>query len=372
MELNAKQFVQSENHLLATIARAAELGLTRHNYGLLPLRTASKLYNGIRINEHVTGNVEVQLYTCRAVTASGFLIDFDADEAGGVPLIKSYSPSEDKNIRNRDIRKWDIILAVDPFDCEPCGELDPDEHPPRHPDAESRYTLYVMPAGDIDTMDFGRHYLTIGRVRKDGDRYVVDGNYIPPCTSMSSHPELADYFNNFQSLLSSVEKSSKEIVARIHHRANKAELAVNIYKMCEDILRYISKIFFDFRNRGRILPPIDTVNYVSSLAHVCYVSLTMLSARHKEEVLKYFYEWTNVSPGSFEEMFAQTLEIIYEHDDIRAMMVRCETFLNTFAELWERLSRLEYIGQHKENIVVSEHRTEKDATKSTNTWSPID
>lgn len=371
MELNAAQFVQSENHLLSTIAQTAGLYLTRYNYGLLPSRSGSNLYNGIRINEHVTGNIEVHLYNCHAVTASGFRIDFDADETGA-PIIKNYSPAEDKNIRNRDIRKWDIILSVDPFDCVPCGEPDPNEHPPRHPDSESRYTLYVMPAGDINTMDFGRHYLTIGRVRKDGDRYVVDGNYIPPCSTMSAHPELTDYFGLFESLFNSIEKSSKEIVTKVHHRANKAELAVNIFKMCGDILTYISGMYFNFRNKGRIMPPIDTVGYVSSLAHVCYVSITMLNSRQKEDILNYFYEWTNVSPGSFEEMFAQTLEVIYEHDDIRAMMVRCETFMRTFSELWECLSRREYIGQHKENLVVSEHSTEKDALKATKTWSPID
>ncbi len=371
MELNAAQFVQSENHLLSTISQTAGLYLTRYNYGLLPSRTESNRYNGIRVSEHVTGNVEVHLYDCRAVTASGFLVDFHADEAGA-PIIKNYTPAEDKNIRNRDIRTWDIILSVDPFDCAPCGEPDPDEHPPRHPDSESRYTLYVMPAGEIDTMNFGKHYLTIGRIRKDGSTHVVDGNYIPPCASMSSHPELTDYFGKFESLFNTIEKSSKEIVAKIHHRGNKADLAVNIYKMCEDILSYTSRIYFEFRNKGRILPPIDTVGYISSLAHVCYVSLTMMSSRHKEEVLKYFYEWTNVSPGSFDELFAQTLEIIYKHDDIRAMMVQCDGFMRTLAELWERLSRLEYIGQHRENIVVSEHSTERDAMKATKTWSPID
>lgn len=371
MELSAGQFVQSENFFLSAIAQGAMLNLTRYNYGLLPSRSGHKLYNGIRISEHITGHIEVQLYNCTAITASGFRIDFDADEAGA-PLIKNYSPAEDKNIRNRDIRHWDVILAVNPFECVPSGEPDPDEQPPRHPHSESRYTLYVMPAGDINTMEFGQHYLTIGRVRKDGDRYVVDTNYIPPCTGMSSHPELTDYFGSFESLFNGIEKSSKEIVKKIHDRANKADLAVNINTLCGDILRYIAGIYFDFRNKGRVAPPIETVNFVSSFAHTCYVSLTMLDTRHKEEMLKYFHEWTDVSPGSFEEMLAQSLEMMYEHDDIRAMMVRCENFMRTFSDLWERLSRLEYIGQRKENIVISERGPERETATPNRGWSLVD
>jgi hypothetical protein len=360
MSLSDKHFRQTENFFLAAIADMAKLGLHNFNYGLLPSRSGSNIYNGIRVNEHVTGRIEVQLYNCNAITASGFRVYYDADEAGKA-LVKDYAPSEDKNIRNRDIRQWDIILSVDPFDRTPVGNPDPDEAPPRHPDAESAYALYVMPAGDINTMEFGRHHLTIGRVRKDGDRFSVDTQYIPPSTSMSAHPELSDYYHSFATMFSSIEKSSKTILEKIHERNNKSELALNVQAVCHDVLRYISRIYFDFRNRGRVAPPIETVNYISSMAHTVYIALSFLTSKQKEEMLKYFYEWTDFAPGAFDELLSSTLDIIYEHNDLRAMMVRSEHFLRTFSSLWERLARLEFIGQHKDNIIVSERGPEKKA-----------
>lgn len=363
MNISDDQFRQTENFFLSTIADSVRLGLANYNYGLLPSRSQKGVYNGIRVNEHITGNIEVQLYNCSAITASGFRIDFDSDESG-TPLMKSYSPAEDKNIRNRDIRQWDIILAVDPFSRTPVGEPDPEEIPPRHPDADSSYALYVMPAGDINTMEFGRHHLTIGRIRKDGDRYSVDSQYIPPCASMSSHPELLDYYNSFASMFSSIEKSSKAIIEKIHERSNKSDLAVNIQAVCHDVLRYIARIYFEFRNKGRIAPPIDVVNYVSSTAHTFYAALTLINSRQKEEMLKYFYEWTDVAPGAFEELLSATLDMMYEHDNIRSMMVRAEHFMRTVSDLWVRLARLEFIGQRKESIVVSANDQEKKSSGS--------
>ena len=371
MSLSSKQFVQAENYFLSAIAENAGLNLSMCNYGLLPSKTDHGLYNGIRVNEHATGRIEVQLYSCRAITASGYQIDFNAEESGA-PLVKHYNPLKDKNIRNRDIRRWDVILSVDPFNREPMGEPDPEEVPPRHPDCQSTYALYVMPEGDINTMEFGRHYMTIGRVRKDGERYVVDTNYIPPSASMSSHPELLDYYNRFSSFFVSIENSSKIILGKIHKHSGKNDLAAHIHIMCKEVLRYISQIFFDLRNSARGAAPIEMVNYVSSLAHVCYISMIFLNSKHKEEMLKYFYEWTDIAPGSFEELIADTLEIIYEHDNLRAMMVRSETFLHTFTELWERMGKLEYIGQHKESIVVSERKQNRGNEGITRTWSVTD
>ena len=89
-------------------------------------------------------------------------------------------------------------------------------------------------------------------------------------------------------------------------------------------------------------------------------------------VPKYFYEWSDVTPGSFDEQLADTLEMLYEHTDIRASMVRAYSFMYTLTELWQRLSTLEYIGQHKENIVVSERTTGNNTTGQNKTWSIMD
>jgi len=367
MNVSAKHFIQTEDFFIDSSRDYASLRLTNANYGLLPTADDTDNSNGIRISEHVTGHIEIKLLHCNAITASGIRINFNPKE--GASLIKDYSPESAS--KDKETKQWDIILVTDPFKRIATGDLDAQETPPRHPNAETMYELQVQPSGKLNTKEFGLHQLTIGRIRKSADRYVVDGNYIPPCTSMGSHPDLLIYYNSFAQQLSSIEKSSKSIISKVLNKQNQTELAENIRQICEEVLRFISAIYFDFRNKGRYLPPIEIVKYFSTLAHICFVSLNFIKSSEKEDLLKYFYEWSDITPGSFEEMLANTLDLMYEHDKIRSTMINIEAFITTISELWIKLSQLEYIGQHKENIIVSEQTIQSETTQKTK-WSIID
>jgi len=115
------------------------------------------------------------------------------------------------------------------------------------------------------------------------------------------------------------------------------------------------------------------VDFCSTLAHTCFAALNFNSTTDKEEMLKYFYEWSDVTPGTFEELLAGTLGIVYDHENIRVIMLQAESFLTTMSELWIRLSTLEYIGQHKGNIVVAERLGQNQQAKpQVGGWSILD
>jgi hypothetical protein len=88
--------------------------------------------------------------------------------------------------------------------------------------------------------------------------------------------------------------------------------------------------------------------------------------------MKYFYEWSDITPGSFEVLLASNLVIMYEHDNIRTIMLQMESFLRIMSELWHKMSALEYIGQHKENIIVSERMHQTETVKVKNGWTILD
>ncbi len=371
MSVSAKHFVQTEDYFIDLSRDYASLQITNYNYGLLPTGSSNNISNGIRISEHITGHIEIKLMQCNAITSSGIRISFNPDNEEY--LMKNYSPetSSSKGLSYKETKQWDIILVANPFERKPTGELNVNETPPRHPHAESMYELQVVPTGEIETSSFGLHHLTIGRIKKNADRFEVDSNYIPPCTCMASHPDLMDYYNRFAQQLNSIEKSSKAIISKVQNRQNTSTIATNVEKVCQEVMRYIANIYFEFRNKGRALPPIDVVKYFSTLAHICYVSLSYMRSDDKEELLKYFYEWSDITPGSFEEILANSLELIYEHDKIRATMYQVDSFLTIFTELWVKLSQLDYIGQHKENIIVSERSNQIESTQKSS-WSIID
>lgn len=351
MKLSPSHFQQTENYVIAQLSDCRSIFQQKYGYGLLPISESSQDV-GIQIRESVSNHVEVRLHSCNAITASGERINFNISD-NEEPLKKVYSPHQDKSGREAKVTHWDVILTVNPYERVLCGELDPSQEPPRHPDCDSFYKLDVVPSADINISALGSHFLTIGKIRKDGERYMVDANYIPPCVNMASHPDLADYCREFDASLYSIRKSAKDIISKVYNRPSGSELAVNIRVLSEMILKYIASIHFNLKNRGLSISPITMTEYISALASHCFVSLVCLPSVQKDELLKYFYEWSDVTPGSFEELLAETMDMEYDHNNIRSVMVRLSGFVNTLCELLERLSRLEYIGQHKESLVVS-------------------
>jgi hypothetical protein len=373
MKINRKHLLQTEDYFIDVIRDTASMRLTDNNYGLLPPYKGETLSSDFEITNRLSNNVEIKLRRCNAITSGGCRININPTEFSEY-LHLEYAFDTDADYRKEDGENlyWDIILVIKPFNRIPAGIPNPEETPPRHPDASQTYTLFIKPAGQINSKAFGMHHLIIGRVIKKGDRYEVDPAYIPPSTSMSSHPDLKKYYEAFGQHLNDIETSSYKIIQKINERENNSGIAKNINRVSENLLNYIATIYFNYKNCGRFFTPSDTVNVFSSLAHVCFASIQYMAKKQKEEMLRYFYEWSDVTPGNLTELLTDTLEITYDHHDIRAMMESVDKFLSVFAALWVRLSTLEYIGQHKENIVVAEKTQKQVVTTSQSGWTILD
>jgi len=370
MKISKVHFQQTEDYFLDSLCDARAIRLTNTNYGLLPFSNSNEGSSEIEISERVTNKVEIKLRRCNAITAGGCRISYNPEPSEYMILTHSFDTDKDEDAHQS--RYWDVILSVNPYKRVPTGIPDEEENPPRHPYVATSYQLSFMPKGEIISDRLGLHHLVIGRIRQNGGRYEVDTNFIPPCTSMSSHPDLMHYYDRFGMLLNEIERTSKVIINKVQNKSHNSSIALHINSICRDIMRYIATIYFSYRNLGHEYTPVEVVNYFSTLAHTCYISLSFIGKNEKEELLKYFYEWSDVTPGSFEELLSNTLNIIYEHNNIRPVMTQVESFLQMFSELWIKLSMLEYIGQHKENIVVSERAQQQEGPKTKGGWTILD
>lgn len=369
MDVRFHMFEQTENYFTNAICDLSAIQLNKNNFGLLPSVDRKTNSSEFDISERVTGTVEIKLRKCNAITIGGCRIGYNP--SFGEAIAYSHSFEGDRQTDSSQTAYWDVVITADPFRRVPSGTPDVEETPPRHPNADTYYGLSIVPKGELNNELLGMHYLVIGRIRHFGGRYAVDTNFIPPCTSMASHTDLIRYYELFASLMSDIENASKTIIAKIRNRSQNSIMANHIGDMCEDMMRYIASVYFSYRNTGLDASPVTIVNYFSTLAHICYVNMAFINKMDKEELLRYFYEWSDVKPGAFEELLSGTLGIIYDYNNIRAVMIQVETFLRTISELWIRLSTLEYIGQHKENIVIGERSNYQEPVKKTN-WTILD
>jgi hypothetical protein len=370
MDVRFEMFEQTENYFTNAIHESSSVRLNKNNFGLLSSPDEKTISSEFDISERITGIVEIKLHKCNAVTIGGCRINYNP--AFGEAITYTHTFDKDKSHNSSQTTYWDVILKIDPFKRIPSGIPNVEETPPRHPNTDTYYELSIVPKGEINNELLGAYHLVIGRIRHFGERYVVDTSFIPPCTSMSSNTDLIRYYELFGSLMNDIENASKAIIAKITNRTQNSPVAKHIGDICKDVMRYIASIYFDYRNKGLDAAPINIVNYFSTLAHICYADLSFINKIEKEELLRYFYEWSDVKPGAFEELLSNTLSIAYDHNNIRAIMIQVESFLRTISELWIRLSSLEYIGQHKDNIVIGErnHHAQDPVKKSS--WTILD
>ncbi|WP_148660888.1 type VI secretion system membrane-associated complex protein TssK [Marinilabilia salmonicolor] len=351
MNVSSMHFRQTEDFFLDYISNAFKLNLLPGVYGFLP-SSGLVAEEMIRITGKADESVVIEVLFCQAITSSGILFDFNA-KTDGYRLNAVLNNTSKENNYHKKLQFWNIILTSEPFNRTPSGQLDPMETPPRQPDTDFSYSLTVVPT-DGSAIEIKGHSLVIGRIRKNSHHYEIDHNYIPACITMSGNEALNSYYHQFSDLLQSLIRSSKAIISKIQNSPRDQILADNINLVCKEILRYCSGIYFDFRNNGLKESPLKTVIHFSSLAHTIYVSLSFFKESDKEELLKYFYEWSDVTPGSFEEILTNMVDLKYDHENLRTVMLQVEGFLRVFTELWGKLNQLEFIGKHKENIVVSE------------------
>jgi hypothetical protein len=88
-------------------------------------------------------------------------------------------------------------------------------------------------------------------------------------------------------------------------------------------------------------------------------------------MLKYFYEWKDVTPGNFEDLLMRTIDVVYDHYNIRASLEQVDGCMQVLAALWNKLAGLEFIGQRRENIVVAEQKL-VEQTRVRSSWSLLD
>jgi len=368
MKLSSAHFVDTDQHHQDLVRDARSLALTSYNYGILPPFTGQRSGYDIEIMEKATNHVEISVRVLNAITAEGNRIDIDG--AGGLQHQLRYTHYFQENSDGR-IISYNVVLSVNPFERVPAGIPDPEDNPPRYPEVAKGYSISLLPTAAIAPKTADSNSLTIGQLHLSNGRITVNNNYMPPCSTVLSHPVLIRYYEQFSVLMNDLQLSAFTIIDKTTGKEAVTPLGKNIRLVSEKMLDYLAQVFFSYRNLGYQQPPVYLAQCFSGLAHVFFTGIKHIAAKEREEMLKYFYEWRDVTPGNFEELLARTIELIYDHQDIYASVSLIEEFLKVVTALWKKLSTLEYIGQRKENIVVAEQQIVQQV-QAKRTWTLLD
>lgn len=369
MHPSSRHIRQVENFFLNNMCNSQYLLLHPYNFGLLrPVEYFHPDACEVEVTDEAGKRVKILLKHCCGITPSGYIVDYKMSDDVRISCEQLYVDIEKDS--NLSTTYWNIVLTVNPFERVLVGKPEEDEFPPRYPDVIPAYKLHLIPI-TTNTNKPGEYSLIVGRLKKNGAGYVKDANYIPPCARMQSYSLLVQFYEKSGNLFAAIEKSSRDIITKVVNRSDASPVALNILEMSKNILYYSSTFYYQYNHMGKYWSPLQSMGHFSALAHLLHSLLNSMEKSEKEEVLKYFNEWSGVSPSLFEGMLEELMLITYEHDEINSMNFVVERFLKTFSDLWVSLASLEYIGKHKENVVVGERVDRREGGSTQTKWSPV-
>lgn len=368
MKISQRHFDAHTNFTLDSLRDVSSLYINNFNYGLLPISDKSQDKGIFEVFNTLTGDVQLVIKQCSAVTPAGFRIELSKFSTN----LKSLAPQASEELQEQK-EDYYLIISVNPFDKIPHGDVDLEETPPRHPFTKPSYHIELMPVSSFDSgaATSGGNYIIIGKATVQGNSIQADTSFIPPCTSVLSHPLLLNYYNSVAKTMAILQQYAIRIIQKNINTSQNTKLAFNVKLLCHALVNHIGNIYFQFRNVIPHVAPIYLIECFSQLSIHLYNTTQSISSLELEEMLNYVSEWSEVAPHTFLNQLSAVAEINYQHTDCGAHLKEVQLLLVSLEKIFLKLSELDYIGQRKENIIVNELDVTPVA-KTNRGWSVLD
>lgn len=363
MKINKNHFIEEQNARIQDQAFAAGAHITAINYGLLPPVAGEHNPVKLYINMDNQQQVSVKLLYCRAITPGGVVIHIEQDAGNNIAETseKITGLSVPFSELKENSETYYVVLAVNPYERIPAGNANAEELPPRIPYTLPRYSLSLLAEENLQNQKPGLYQLVIGKFFIKEQNILVDEDYIPPCVTAGSHPELTDIFAGMEEFLSKMELYSTQILQKIIIKKQQNELALIVQKICENILQYTNSHAMVYRWSMLHQPPLYMLSVIASMARVLKNTLDQYLGSGKEELMNYFTEWCDLNQGELEKLITELTVDRYSHENINNTVEKTAMFTRSVSSLFHNLSRLDYIGKKKDaNIFVKEEVVKSD------------
>ncbi|WP_054851285.1 hypothetical protein [Olleya sp. ITB9] len=363
MKINKNHFIGMENAMMSALHNSNANNVTPVNFGLLP--SSSLAQNSIDLVMSMDGQstIHVEVNTCRAITLGGFEINITEHtktllEQSGQILKHQY------DLDTNDL-EWFIVLYVNPFNKIPVGDADPQEDPPRHPFVLSDYKIDIIPKNESSDNEMGLYHITIGKVEMVGETPTLVEDFIPPCRSIQSHPDLKFTYSEIGAFLNQMEHFSMHIVQKIYQKKQTNDLAHMVLHLAQKTGEYLNAIIPEFRLKDKYEAPVAMLTKLVSLSRVIKSALDVYVGTGKEELLNYLTDWCDLNQGAFENVLIEMIELDYVHTNINESLYKTSAFTRLMLSLYKKLNELDYIGKKSDsNIFVKEEVVDNTEVKS--------
>lgn len=351
MKVTKSHFVSNEAWLQDGFRDTACLALTDHNYGLLPSISSKESSLDLAIREdRQSQQLYVQLHRCRAVTRGGCRIEITPASIQSLDLTTSHLQIQ-YDFKEAGNMQYNIILMVHPHKRVPAGTPDPEEHPMRYPYTLPEYRLDIVPSQQTNNFDPQTYHLTLGKFRVVAGEVQLDP-YIPPCMSVSSHPDLYQYYRDMEGILMDMSNKLTELVRRLRLLGQHDMLENNLRTLAEQTSSFIFQHLDDYKWLYTEQPPIHMILLCVKLARVIQSVSMFIPEDQRTAVYQYVNQ--GFTPQTFEESLNILLNVQYDHQQIRSILDQCRKAMENLRTVFTKLPQMNYTRKEPENYVWKE------------------
>lgn len=362
MKINKTHFVEQDNAWLDQLHRVATLPLSAVCYGVLPPALGTRQSFDVKISYDNQNALKVAVHALQAITIGGIFINIPADSlsvASGTQdlLTKSFTLT-----LNAEEKLWWIFLVVHPFEKHATGSPDVNENPPRFPHVVPTYNIEMVNESNYAEYAQNPYALVIGKVQASANGVASDEEYIPPCMSLSAHPDLLSLYGEMEKYLTSVEVHCSDIIQKIYRKSQQNDISELVLFLCDRVMFYIGDAITKMRWQIKYEPPASMFQLISALSRVMKNSIDMRIGSGKDELMNYLSEWCELKQGELETMLGDLSNTDFNQNDLNQNIKKVVRFVKVTLRLFNSLSKLEFIGKKKESgIFVKEEAIAQEA-----------
>ncbi len=253
-----------------------------------------------------------------------------------------------------------ILLTVDLFAREPCGQPDEEEEPPRFPFTAPSFRMQVIPVKELSASALLPYSLCTGKMLIRPDKTEILDDYLPPCMALSSHNRLMLFHSKVEKFYNQMEINLLSIIGKIREKNQDSSLALSVLALAQSLLDYLSvnNLAVKWLLPGQ--PPLFLFENIACFARNLRNTIDSNTAAQKEELLNYFTNWSELKQGDFEKLLVYCINFEYNHLEIADSIDQFSEFVQIMATLFSKLESLAYIGKKKEtNIFVKEQTVKR-------------
>ena len=366
MKINKNHFIEQDNAWMDALQGIASLQLSPIQFGIVPASLAGEDTFNIKIAIDNQNSLRVSVLSCQAFTQGGAAISLPSfssvgQAASGNILTSTFPFSDSKNESN-----WWIFLFVHPFEKQAAGSPDLAENPPRLPNVLPTYTIEVV--SDSNYRQFANHpyALVIGKVAVNGNDIRIEDDYIPPCISITSHPDLLSLHSELDKYLADVELHCSQIVQKIFRKNQQNDISELVMYLCDRLMLFLGQTITSMRWNMVYEPPVYMFASISAMARIMKNTIDLRIGSGKEEMMNYLSEWCELKQGELESMLSNLANAEFNQNDINKNILKIVQFVKVTSRLFETLSKLEFIGKRKESGIFVKEETIQQAADNSN------